>query len=903
MNPILLSPNLQGPDSNSGGVGPTYKADRERLYTYADVPLTYPEPEVLAFVRDRIRTGTLLTAPRPRAAQEIYWPGEWMADLPVQVGRLRWPQGASRFAYGFWLASDEQLNAIQRKVRISPFGYDSQPLTMGDGTNTLTTEMYMLPPRPLTGFPGASSSNRLWLLPLVDDRYWWWWRTTRIDVTAGTTGWESLLASLEAGLGVQLHHDGVSSEYLKPHPAFTTRYEYLPPLLDAAARSIGKRVVRKLNGEVWLESPDRAHAIEARNRQMYPDSWCGGDMALQPYLDGDSRMALPEAVHVVHWIVADGRPTNETRDIAVSLGEAKGFRPRLSQARSNHNHRYFHSLASAAHDADHVWTNEEALQLLDRALVCDWYEWQLAYSDRTLTGIVDWEPNGLNAWVEWWHDGTADGVGTSVYCQPPAEYDELYLTFDGDVAIPPVMPVLDTIVVRNLYVLEQGLFFGLGGLVREPKYQVVVGTGPSVTSCSCFKYYYDTTHRLGIGEIPEDPGPLSRVTLEGTGPGEGYAGLSVVQTMTADVARGGLAVVGSRYDHATEPFSAYGTWDDGTERRLDVGGGEWGHPDATSFRLWLAPEYDEEPDQGVLVFRSDATGNFFTAIGNGAVALTVRASSAIDPADVLRIETANGLGVVVVEPSGETLIQSSGLNGETRRRALLHVRNAVHDTPSFISSSAVVEDHWPQLTFISDDRVNSRAGLSFWDATDSEQGRLSLEGVGFLHSVLDQGSGEFRTPLLVHSAGVTVRGWSEGDFQSGGPLLVWGGHAEGGAMIRILPFQTVGTTVVPQETALRVSPGLAVLDDTFVLGANGWLRAGWAGIFNTEDPNCPVESTGPVQIWENLNAINRLDRKGVVTLYYKDGKFVLHAWDGEQDHYKWVNVLDDGDTSWHAGFV
>jgi hypothetical protein len=157
--------------------------------------------------------------------------------------------------------------------------------------------------------------------------------------------------------------------------------------------------------------------------------------------------------------------------------------------------------------------------------------------------------------------------------------------------------VWDTLIVNNLYVLDQ--LIGGGGGVAEPQYQVVYGTGPAVDSHEEFKFFYDTTQTVIVGDLDT---PISRLNLEGTGT-PAYDGLAVMNTEANTTPKGGIAVVGPRYNTANLPFVGFTTWDDGSERSIEVGGGGWSRPDASVYRLYVAPAYSETADTGVLAFR------------------------------------------------------------------------------------------------------------------------------------------------------------------------------------------------------------------------------------------------------------------------------------------------------------
>src|SRR6185437_10805426 len=188
---------------------------------------------------------THLTYPGQSIAA-LGWPSQPRTRKP-KVGSLYWPLGASRWAVGMFVVTNNELAPIRQAVYQTPGTPTPQPSVLNDGKRSLTTSLYMLPPRPLTQITG---NNDAWLLPLVDERYWWWFKASNITVTPGTTTWTQLYASIATALGITLTVDAIPAAYLKPTGDFGVGYDSLPLLLDAVARSVGQRIVRDFAGGV-----------------------------------------------------------------------------------------------------------------------------------------------------------------------------------------------------------------------------------------------------------------------------------------------------------------------------------------------------------------------------------------------------------------------------------------------------------------------------------------------------------------------------------------------------------------------------------------------------------------------------------------------------------------------------
>lgn len=69
----------------------------------------------------------------------------------------------------------------------------------------------------------------------------------------------------------------------------------------------------------------------------------------------------------------------------------------------------------------------------------------------------------------------------------------------------------------------------------------------------------------------------------------------------------GAIIVGPRADEAEAPFPLLGAYDDGSSRRIVMGGGTWGTPDATDIWMYTAPD-NETLDQGIPHFHMEPNG-------------------------------------------------------------------------------------------------------------------------------------------------------------------------------------------------------------------------------------------------------------------------------------------------------
>lgn len=246
-----------------------------------DIPLERPTKQVVEFLSKYIDPN-LATPWEYRS-----WPGFGMAGVTIPTGfsipsdirinRFVWPLGASRWAYMFCLCDAESLNSIANYA----FGSDGtkqievnlvldSPDSFGK-TERVITEMYMLPPKPLSsvvpkimpsGVNDIVNTNNLYLLTLVDERYFWWFAnvgdlSTIVDIDSGVS-WSTLISNITniitTRFGTGFTNSTILATYLNASHAFILPYEDFPLILDAIAYNIGMRVVRKFDGSVKLQS-------------------------------------------------------------------------------------------------------------------------------------------------------------------------------------------------------------------------------------------------------------------------------------------------------------------------------------------------------------------------------------------------------------------------------------------------------------------------------------------------------------------------------------------------------------------------------------------------------------------------------------------------------------------------
>lgn len=439
------------------------------------------------------------------------WPAPWGCSCPparlphrhFNLGSLYWPTGASRWSVIHLLGHLSDLVKLRGLIYGSPIlPYKSLPLILDDGApagaGKITTNLYLLPPRPLAQVLG--SADQLYLLTLVDARFFWWQKSTQVTVTGGTTTWADLFSALGTALGESVSCS-VAADYLKPSFVLSSNYEFLPPLLDATCRSVGVRLVRSLAGTITLQDSAAAKLAQDRQLAKWPRT-AGGTLDLDRRVNAprhDLQGLVPSEVTVAFPRLDGTTPNYAGHAITLALEtlnltEYLGVTPRLDQ-------QVLHSTCTATFAGGVTPTNATELYSLAVQIATDWYSWQLGRQSQQYAGIVPYEPEGLSDHVEWrltseqswtaverpaWNDVAVDfyhhGTGGAL-----EEHCGGGVWFDGvapQVVLPCLPPSGFTFIsaVRceagNLNVYQRGYNFNYvaGCLVGATSSEVFVGT-------------------------------------------------------------------------------------------------------------------------------------------------------------------------------------------------------------------------------------------------------------------------------------------------------------------------------------------------------------------------------------------------------------------------------------------
>lgn len=314
----------------------------------------------------------------------------------IRIGKLYWPTCASQFASLHLPVGGNVLNQI-RTAYLGATGPGPIPVTITDGQGTLSVTMYMLQPRPLTYIAGY---ERFWLLTLVDDRYFWWWKSSVVEVESSTT-WTQYFEMIETALGISMDIGTIHSEYLRPSTRFTSQYEPLPLLLDAAARSIGMRFVTRTDGTYALMNPPEnlsgsgASALDSQI-QAATNLIAGGD-----YQQSDLTQLVPYEVRVLFGKRDCTQWYRDPHSVSKTLGGLGLIQFSGVSGYTNHIKTLVGDLTANFYTNTFTPVNNSDLEAYASRLAKDWYLWNLPKYDLHYAGIKNFTLDGTIELAEW----------------------------------------------------------------------------------------------------------------------------------------------------------------------------------------------------------------------------------------------------------------------------------------------------------------------------------------------------------------------------------------------------------------------------------------------------------------------------------------------------------------------
>lgn len=300
----------------------------------------------------------------------------------IRPNQLYWPTGASRWAIGYFFATD----AIKKQMVEVVHSKGLQHAELKVVTNSeFTAEMYLLPPRRISGM---EDSQACWLMPLVDERYYWQYENIgdfAVDAESEDGSWDDVFGQLGTQLGVSIAHDGTSSAYLAPDPEeLTRRYDNAAVLLDAVSHSVGHRLVRWPDGTVKSMNFTNSETQLTENTGSSP-AWqqiAGGDFDIGP---------VPAQVNVVFRRFVD-HVVIPRKNYAIAKAPSSATATIGSSQKTIHSTLYADFTIVGTGSPDNI----SDLDNLAGEIATDYYKSAEHAYDRTFAGIKPWKPCGYD---------------------------------------------------------------------------------------------------------------------------------------------------------------------------------------------------------------------------------------------------------------------------------------------------------------------------------------------------------------------------------------------------------------------------------------------------------------------------------------------------------------------------
>jgi hypothetical protein len=372
----------------------------------------------------------------------------WPDAPPLRLNQLYWPTGATRWACGLFLCT----KAVKDKIVAKSYPgstHVAQTLGFGDDLdgNPLTpvnaVSMYLLTPRPVTKsrlYPSEDEGDvtDLWLIPLVDERYFWQCRSFGDNTVTTSTSWANLFSTLGTQLGTTISvQSSIEAAYLKPDPIdFSRRFDNAALMADAAAWSVGRRIVRKIDGSVICQSSSIANSQLFPNLNTNTTQLAGGDFNIKR---GDQPSAITVTFRKIkqYLLQENGKLYTVDKTLTSSLV------PTISGTKL-----VIHCAAYADYNTSDALQNGTAMGDLAEQIKTDYLSWAGYDYDHTFPGIIDWKPTGYDDAILWKFGALCDGqiqAQTRVWTLPGNVWPEINLCSDStkEIVEPRMMAIAD----------------------------------------------------------------------------------------------------------------------------------------------------------------------------------------------------------------------------------------------------------------------------------------------------------------------------------------------------------------------------------------------------------------------------------------------------------------------------
>jgi hypothetical protein len=342
--------------------------------------------------------------------------GDYLPNPPTSPGarlyELFYPWGARRFATFRGLMHKNDVTQLLPLV-VDDHGSSGKTakaaafiMQQGDPAGKVNTNLWLLPPQPLTGINDVPDT---YVVTLVDERYFWRWCPVTLESRQDSTGylwdytWDSMIQKIALACGITVTYTAVESAYGKPDPSspFFAYSQPAGPLLDAACAHIGRVLCRKADGTyeaVRYETANqnaetaRLSAVRFLGGPAFTDAQAHEPTAANAVIP--PGLNRPPTVSIVSGVWDDKAGTHGVNDANIPADDRTDF---LKGESSDIGTSYKGTLPNG-YKAVIKERGTKAPNEVDQQIVNDWYDWNARTLSESYRGVWWFEPKaGLDA--------------------------------------------------------------------------------------------------------------------------------------------------------------------------------------------------------------------------------------------------------------------------------------------------------------------------------------------------------------------------------------------------------------------------------------------------------------------------------------------------------------------------
>lgn len=369
----------------------------------------------------------------------------------LPVGAWFYPSGACRWSVFRGLATSSMVKAMLAETQgiyARSLVMQSVPVVPGQLATayySLSSSLYMLPPRPLAEHGGKFDG--LYLVTLVDERYYWPDSPVSLRVNQNTT-WDELINQIAAALDVTINLPSPNPAYSQPEPdsQLWSNFESAAVLLDAIAYNLGSAVVRDLDGTYNLYNAGLSEIVTRINRGSVSrvvrtaggDIFASGNLLPAGDLTKSRNSVVPYQVNVTFpkYIIGDDpvphfsnpryanqRPSawfeesyGDVYSVSVPLSSGGPYVSGLSGTSEHSIRTTAKALCSGEAQAAYFQQplNASGLTAMAMQIAQDYYNAQAAAAlDEVYPGTFAWTPEGIHD-IIWTYSDKARQATTRV---------------------------------------------------------------------------------------------------------------------------------------------------------------------------------------------------------------------------------------------------------------------------------------------------------------------------------------------------------------------------------------------------------------------------------------------------------------------------------------------------------